>query len=170
MLAHLGEAGWKVFTAREDGPRAFSAHELGVAFGIHGAGIYMRRYLVAVLLLASIQTAQAGFWDGNFMQRGCQSDTNFVNGYVTGWLDKWGADSYWVDSAWPQGTNTGTDVVRKIMLYGGIKSKFCIPRGATSGQLSDVFCKYLNDNPAKRASGADGLLDNALVEAFPCSK
>lgn len=131
----------------------------------------MRRYIALVAILASVKTAHAGFWDGNFLYRNCQGDSGFVNGYVTGWIDKWGVDSYWVDSAWQdEKHDTGLDYVRRTMLKGGIGRKICLPPKATSGQLSDVFCKFLKENPAKRADPADGLLGEALHDAFPCGK
>jgi len=44
-----------------------------------------------------------------------------------------------------------------------------IPAQATAGQLKDVVCNYLRDNPKYRASTASSLTIMALRDAFPCN-
>ncbi len=45
----------------------------------------------------------------------------------------------------------------------------CIPLAVESGQIIDVFVRYLDDNPAQRHQPARSLLYGALLDAFPCS-
>lgn len=50
------------------------------------------------------------------------------------------------------------------------KVDFCIPETATPQQTTDVYAKYLRDNPQHRHQLAVALLAVALRDAFPCKK
>ena len=45
---------------------------------------------------------------------------------------------------------------------------FCLPTKSTHSQTTLVVKKYLSDHPEKLHLDADGLVLEALVEAFPC--
>jgi len=46
---------------------------------------------------------------------------------------------------------------------------FCLPAKSTHSQTTLVVKKYLSDHPEKLHLDADGLVLEALVEAFPCT-
>lgn len=46
--------------------------------------------------------------------------------------------------------------------------RVCLPQQVDSGQLLDVYLKYLTSNPATRHEAARYLLLTSLQEAFPC--
>ncbi|MBX5063186.1 Rap1a/Tai family immunity protein [Rhizobium lentis] len=132
----------------------------------------MKRGTVVIgAFLISASSAHAAFFDGNFMHRGCTINDSSVTGYVMGYVDKWWNDAYWVEKVLPDTPDHPLDAdlkQKKSVMNMGIKRSFCIPKGATSGQIKDVFCKYLNDNPADRAKDSDVILGDALDAAFPC--
>lgn len=45
---------------------------------------------------------------------------------------------------------------------------FCIPNGATAGQLSAVVKKHLQQNPEDWNKGASDIVILSLEKAFPC--
>jgi hypothetical protein len=45
---------------------------------------------------------------------------------------------------------------------------YCIPEGATLGQLKKVFIKYANENPQDLHIHATRLVGDAFRDAFPC--
>ncbi|TQX90243.1 MULTISPECIES: Rap1a/Tai family immunity protein [unclassified Rhizobium] len=45
---------------------------------------------------------------------------------------------------------------------------YCLAKGVTAGQLGDVFCKYLQENPEHREKAAAGLAMVAFINAWPC--
>jgi len=47
---------------------------------------------------------------------------------------------------------------------------FCLPGKSTHSQTTLVVKKYLSEHPEKLHLDADGLVLEALVEAFPCPK
>jgi hypothetical protein len=46
----------------------------------------------------------------------------------------------------------------------------CIPSNVEAGQLKDIVVQFLLLNPSQRHLGADGLVANAISEAFPCHR
>jgi Rap1a immunity proteins len=52
--------------------------------------------------------------------------------------------------------------------YLGLVSNYCTRDNVTFGQLGDVVCKYLTENPAERDKAAADLVMDALHAAFPC--
>lgn len=49
-----------------------------------------------------------------------------------------------------------------------IGERYCVPRGATTGQMADVARKFLEANPAVRHQHAAHLLRQAWRAAWPC--
>jgi hypothetical protein len=47
---------------------------------------------------------------------------------------------------------------------------FCLPDKSTHSQATLVVKKYLSEHPEKLHLDADGLVLDALIEAFPCPK
>ena len=46
---------------------------------------------------------------------------------------------------------------------------YCVPKGASAGQVLDVAKLYLQDHADKRYLPAPQLIVNALTEKFPCN-
>ncbi|MDR7145169.1 Rap1a/Tai family immunity protein [Rhizobium sp. BE258] len=130
----------------------------------------MRKYLATVALLASVSNAYAGFWDGNFVHSQCkQNNMTFVHGYIAGWIDKWETDKGAVEATFERKGETPADLVAPKAILGVFISRdFCLPDNASAGQIADVFCKYLQENPARRAESSESLLARALEDAWPC--
>jgi len=45
---------------------------------------------------------------------------------------------------------------------------YCAPEGVTAGQMADVFCAYLKNDPKDRQMSAAILFRHAMTEAWPC--
>jgi Rap1a immunity proteins len=63
-----------------------------------------------------------------------------------------------------QAGNLVANVARELR---AVKS-YCIPTGVTTGQVADVICKYLKDNPADRHKSAADLVTTALNDVRAC--
>jgi len=48
-------------------------------------------------------------------------------------------------------------------------SRYCLRDNVTLGQMRLVFIKYARENPQFLDQPADGLLESALANAFPCA-
>ncbi len=46
---------------------------------------------------------------------------------------------------------------------------YCLPKGASAGQVLDVAKLYIQDHPDKRYLSAPQLIVNSLTEKFPCN-
>lgn len=49
-------------------------------------------------------------------------------------------------------------------------SGFCIPNEIARAQATDIFARYLEENPHERHHTAERLVLNAMREAFPCTE
>jgi Rap1a immunity proteins len=95
------------------------------------------------LLIAMLEPtcAHAEFWSGSEMMEYCEPGPKlqYSRFYVTGITDALSGNGM-----------------------------FCLPSGATAGQVGDVFCKHLRDNPAERHKAARDLAISVFKSAFPC--
>lgn len=63
-----------------------------------------------------------------------------------------------------------TDGLALIGNIHGSNIKFvCLPSAATAGQINDIVCKYLRENPENRAQIAPVIIWNALAPSFKCA-
>ena len=46
--------------------------------------------------------------------------------------------------------------------------RYCLPKGVTEGQLTDVAVQWIQSHPAERYYAGAELVIKALSEAFPC--
>jgi hypothetical protein len=134
----------------------------------------MKALLSALLLGASVTTANAGFFNGNDIYKDCKHEdrSSFLTGYVSGWMDKWGSDDYYFDEAVKieQGSKDQSYMPQLKFLQSYVAGNICVPEKVQVGQIVDVYCKYLKDNPAKRASSGDSLLMGAVKDAWQCPR
>lgn len=54
------------------------------------------------------------------------------------------------------------------LIYWTSTDNFCVPAGATTGQLADVAFKYLQENPQDRHRNAAFLVRESFRRAWPC--
>jgi len=106
------------------------------------------KYLLTVILLLSFNSSQAAYVDGNSLLSKCEGgNESYCIGYLAGINDGYLAAFNW----------------------GDIKEKsFCVPDGATQGQLQRVAINGLKANPQNLHLVASSLVMNIFVAAFPC--
>lgn len=104
-------------------------------------------HTAALFFFASQTAAIAGgyFLTGNELLDMCKSSRLQASGYMMGF-----AEGY---------------AIRDEM---GAKPVVCLPNSVMSGQVIDVVCRYLEQNPETRHWSAAYQAHNALVKAWPC--
>lgn len=108
----------------------------------------MHRVILAAMISALAAPAQAGFFTGNELLDSCnRNDSSFVSGYVVGVYDH-----------------------IEMNRSEGQKRFICIPTGAQARQVRDIVCGFLVRHPENRQWSAAALINNALIEAWPCPK
>ncbi|NPD17605.1 hypothetical protein HOY34_20680 [Xinfangfangia sp. D13-10-4-6] len=111
------------------------------------------KWKITVFLVALGVSSQANdvaaqnFFNGNDLLMHCQPRSTSVTGYVVGAIDV-----YRIANA-----------ISPHSVFG-----MCVPKNATAAQVSDVFCKYIIENPAQRHYAAGSLVWTAMNEAWPC--
>lgn len=109
-----------------------------------------RTIFAIILILISSHYAYAQFNQGNKLHNICVNRGEsglykmYINGYVAGIID--------------------------LGLLTDMKKQMCLPSGAMSEQMTDVFCKFLLENPAKRTESGAALVSQSLIKAFPCNE
>lgn len=81
-----------------------------------------------------------------------------------------GAITSMVTAAGGAGFVIGVADARDGIIDSGTELRFCIPVGATQGQLIDVVIRYLDRNPELRHYPAHALTTAAYSLSFTCSK
>lgn len=108
----------------------------------------------AALFFATTAMASAQyFWDGNKLHEQCTQDKIAAIHYVLGAADEFSTNMYIASDEYK--------IVKRLQ-------QVCIPKGATSGQLVDIVCKSLSDEPENRHWAASKIVSSALTKAFPC--
>ncbi len=121
--------------------------------------------MVGLLMLATQSCAQ--WYEGNELHRDCTKNNRpFIGGYITGVLDKLEEDRARVGEISSKSPQITLDDSWQLLtsISGGI----CLPHQATIGQLIDVACAYLRDNPTQRHLPATTLVTNSLAKGFQC--
>jgi len=112
-----------------------------------------RAILVAVVFSALVVGGQAAaeIIDGNKLWGDCQDGDNPNAREST---TKWGTCFGYISGV--------SDALVPAGLY-------CMPGGATAGQVVDVVKLYIQNHPEKRYMSAPKLTVDALSERFPCN-
>jgi hypothetical protein len=127
----------------------------------------MKSLVLAFCLLSIPSFASTAAMDGNDLLNKCkplfndtpgtsltnteQLNAGYCAGYVAGVLD--------VEAAWAKTEGNSSRA-----------SRYCLPAdGIPNGQVLRILEKWLNKNPEKLHWRADGIIHNALIEAFPCN-
>ena len=139
--------------------------------------------VAAIMLLAASGSAQCEMTSGTAAYGWCQSAGTIGNtlrirgalalGYVAG-LNEAATEMAanietfrprYLPQAEAERQNAVLDGLAYVT-YGGT----CVPASVSNGQMTDIFCAYLRDNPQERQQQpAFFLYKKALAKAFPCS-
>jgi hypothetical protein len=130
------------------------------------------RHILIALILIGASPAGAQKYDGNKLVGLCTRDQGFVVGYVAGLMDKSSLDVNFIINQ----PGTLPEPGKKVQLAPEVTALmisvegYCLPAGVSLGQATDVFCKYLKDNPAERPKDGAYLVGASLKADFPCVK
>lgn len=132
------------------------------------------RYLIFILCFCA-SAANAQFFSGNDLYPLCGKRGSIVPAFVAGASDKSTIEHSNIDYIRKSMTNPKfKDLPQQnqmVELLGSVRDMvrpYCMPSGATVNQIGEVFCKYLKENPAKRADPSALLVKMAFAEAWPC--
>ncbi|MCK1742005.1 hypothetical protein IVA80_14255 [Bradyrhizobium sp. 139] len=128
----------------------------------------MRLFIIAFLGACFSTGAYADFFDGNDLHKSCLSNNQqAVSFYVAGVFDKSNADVavtrfYVPASEVERNPSLGS-------LANAIRS-FCVDPNVSLGQVRDVTCKWLVENPARRHYTAALIVQTALAKSVSLLK
>lgn len=126
----------------------------------------MRIILVAAFGVLVASPAAAGFTGNTIYEQCVNRNRGGISAYVAGVWEKASLDLF-TAALYVVTKETDPEARKHNFLLPGI-SNACVPQGVTMGQMADVFCKYLTENPNRRQSGAASLVMKSLENAFPC--
>jgi hypothetical protein len=144
-------------------------------FSIRTAAVANATMLVALLLCAT--GARADYFDGNSLHTACQQNKPAVMGYVAGMADR-SDDGYWATAEYRLALRfrPGLSEDQRNDLLNGIGAVterlqgYCAPKNATLGQIGEVFCNYIRDNPTERTESGSKLFTRAMKQFWPCAR
>ena len=124
---------------------------------------------VLLIVFALISTpCRAEFVDGNKLLDLCKSTPNVASVYVAGVFDY--SETVERTFGWVRAiVKDKLDGPEKSVIEDAAKVA-CVPEKSTDGQLRDIVCKYLVDNPVNRHSSAALQVGEALRKAYPCPR
>lgn len=134
----------------------------------------MRTMIAVAAFFALTLPALAGevpaktFFSGNDVHQWCQHDKTMAQGYVGGMYDMAAHGAAAIDDMRHYGTMPKNDVEVDFAL--DRVAGFCMPEHATLEQMTDVFCAYLRDSPAKRDGLPSIIFNDALKQAWRCPR
>lgn len=97
-------------------------------------------FTAVILSLSAVSTKAAAPITGNDLHRWCSGTRLMVLGYVSGVTD----------------------------MTGFLRDPVCLPDSVTMGQINDVVCKWIDDNPKERNRKGAQVTLMALRDAWPC--
>jgi hypothetical protein len=136
----------------------------------------MRSRTLRLATIAWLWASPTSAADGNHIIRICSSNVEHLQGYVSGLIEKADADGSIVLGQPAPNLDIGKteERTKEYVRFLGVIVKqiegYCIPQGAVLNQASEIFCKYLQDNPAQRHKPGHVLFRDALLAAWPCPK
>ncbi|AGA11066.1 hypothetical protein HR059_24410 (plasmid) [Sinorhizobium meliloti WSM1022] len=95
----------------------------------------------AGILMAAVSDAQAS--NGIDIERWCENDPAVALAYIEGIIDAYATVGPPID--------------------------YCLPKGATYGDVRDAVCKWVSNYPEERHRAGALLVPVALREAWPCN-
>lgn len=135
----------------------------------------MRALMAAAVIFSSVvpQKLAAGtFFSGNDLFQYCASNRSFISGFVAGAFDKTEIDynaflGLFFDMLDPDPSKVKTGE-KSLTIWSPVIKGYCSPAQINVQQVSDIFCHYMTTNPATRHTGAAYLLNQSLIQAWPC--
>jgi hypothetical protein len=133
----------------------------------------MKSILAAVLLLIAPptfagQVPATMFFSGNDVYDWCQHEHGMAQSYVAGMYDATAHGAIVIDDM----RNNIKDPTRnndsQVDFALNRVANFCTPEHVTVQQMTDVFCQYLKNEPAKRDGLPSLMFQDALKAAWPC--
>jgi Rap1a immunity proteins len=106
------------------------------------------------------------FFSGNDVYQWCQHDKMMAQAYVAGMYDEAAHGAAAIDDMRHFSAMPKNDVEVDFAL--DRVAGFCMPEHATLEQITDVFCAYLRDSPAKRDGLPSIMFNDALKQAWGC--
>lgn len=109
------------------------------------------------------------FYSGNDVYDWCRNDRRAGFSYVAGLYDSAAHAAAVIDS----GRHFGKDMPNNDIEIDFALDRvvgYCKPERVTLEQVTDVFCKYLADNPAERDGLPAIMFPRALTKTWPCPK
>jgi hypothetical protein len=134
----------------------------------------MRKILAASIVVSLLaQPATANFFDGNKIHHDCQNAKWFALGYVAGAFDSNETAQATAFSVYLAALGQNLEPPNAAFDQNYSKNtsplgNYCVPKGATLEQTTDVLCQYLLSTPAERHEPGSILLARALSKAWPC--
>jgi Rap1a immunity proteins len=129
-------------------------------------------FLVACLALPAAHAAEVpshSFFSGNDVYDWCQHDREAAQSYVAGLFDEAAHSAAVIDDTrhWHKDMRKNDAEVDFALdrVVG-----YCAPERVVLEQVTDVFCAYLKDTPAKRDGLPAIMFSQALTKAGPCRK
>ncbi|WP_183117551.1 Rap1a/Tai family immunity protein [Bradyrhizobium diazoefficiens] len=107
------------------------------------------------------------FFSGNDIYDWCQHDRKAAQSYVAGLFDQAAHAAAVIDAT----RNFGKDMPKNDAQVDFALQRvvgYCTPARANLQQVTDVFCAYLQDSPAKRDGLPAIMFSEALTKAWPC--
>jgi hypothetical protein len=112
----------------------------------------MRTLLIALSALLASGSAHAtvfSYQSGNKLHALCTGQGAANRAHVMGYI-------------------LGVADTHNLIVSRGAPQLVCVPKEATTSQISDAVCKYLVDNPQKRHFAGSSVVLAALEAAFSC--
>jgi hypothetical protein len=109
------------------------------------------------------------FFSGNDVYDWCQHDRKAAQSYVAGMFDEAAHSAAVIDNTrhWhkdmPKNDAEVDFALDRVVGY-------CAPERVVLEQVTNVFCAYLKDTPAKRDGLPAIMFSDALTKAWPCRK
>ncbi|WP_316169050.1 MULTISPECIES: Rap1a/Tai family immunity protein [unclassified Bradyrhizobium] len=126
-------------------------------------------FVLATSAASAAEIPSHTFFNGNDVYGWCQHDRNASFMYVAGLFDEAAHAAAVIDGTrhWskdmPKNDAEVDFALDRVVGY-------CVPAHSTVEQVTDVFCQYLTDNPAKRDGLPAILFSEALTNAWRCPK
>ncbi len=136
----------------------------------------MGRILVSLVVVALGLAGRASgaaempghaFYTGNDVYEWRRNDRRAAFSYVAGLFDSAAHAAAVIDDT----RNFGKDMPKNDAQVDFALQRvvgYCAPQRVTIEQVTDVFCVYLRDNPAKRDGLPATMFSEALTKAWPC--
>lgn len=111
----------------------------------------MLSVIVGILLLGAPASGARGIESGNDLLSWCDDEPGFGSGICNGFIT---------------GVTYGIQADRALSKR---SMPFCTRDGVSRGQIKDVVIAFIKAHPSVRDQSAAGLIEFAMIEAFPCA-